>query len=103
MIPELVQAPSDPASLTPGHILIAPRWPTNASFADGPLIVDDALQPVWMGAAAPFSLGQSMSFQVGQYKGEDVIALWQGQFNAGGYGSGRGLLLNSSYDVVANM
>jgi hypothetical protein len=56
-----------------------------------------------MGAAAPFSLGQSMSFQVGQYKGEDVIALWQGQFNAGGYGSGRGLLLNSSYDVVANM
>lgn len=103
MIPEMVQPPTDPASLTPGHILIAPRYPANNTFTDGPLIVDSDLQPVWMGAAAPFSFGQSMSFQVGQYKGEEVIALWQGQFNAGGYGSGRGLLLNSSYDVVANM
>lgn len=103
MIPVMVQPPTDPSLLTPGHLFIAPRWPTNETFADGPLILDSELQPVWMGAAPPFSFGQAMSFQVGQYKEEEVIALWQGQFNAGGYGSGRGLLLNSSYDVVANV
>lgn len=103
MIPEIVQAPSDPNALTPGNILIAPRWPANNSFSSGPLMLDNTLQPVWDGTAPPFNYGQSMSFQVGQYKGEEVIALWQGSIQGGGYGSGRGLVLNGSYDVVGNM
>ena len=98
-----MQPPSEPSSLSPGVILIAPRWPANESFASGPLIVDADLQPVWDGTAAPFNYGQSMSFQVGQYKGQEAIALWQGAIQGGGYGSGRGLVLNGSYDVVANV
>jgi hypothetical protein len=44
-----------------------------------------------------------MAFEPGMYKGEEVLALWQGQFFGGGYGDGHGLILNSSYDLVANV
>ncbi len=40
-----------------------------------------------------------MQYAVQQYKGESVITIWQGSFNAAGYGSGYNLLLDSQYKV----
>jgi hypothetical protein len=44
-----------------------------------------------------------MAYSVQQYQNKPVLAIWQGQFNAGGYGSGYNLLLNETYQVVGNV
>jgi hypothetical protein len=67
------------------------------------LIVANDGQIVWDGTAEPFNFEQAMAFEPGMYKGQDVLALWQGQFFGGGYGSGYGLVLNESYGIVANV
>jgi hypothetical protein len=43
-----------------------------------------------------------MTFQVVNYKNEDHILLWSGDFQLGGYGNGRNLILDRTYAVVAN-
>ncbi len=53
---------------------------------------------MWDGA----EFGEAMSFTPTSFRGESVIALWQGQFFAAGYGNGRGLVLDRSYSVVGN-
>lgn len=44
-----------------------------------------------------------MAYSVQRYQEKPVLAIWQGQFNAGGYGFGYNLLLNQSYEVVGNV
>lgn len=46
---------------------------------------------------------QTMAYSVQQYQNKSVLAIWQGQFNSGGYGYGYNLLLNQSYQVVGNV
>jgi hypothetical protein len=93
----------NPGALTPGSLFFCPRLPTDPAFSPGPLIVANDGQLVWDGTAEPYNFGQAMAFEPGTYKGEEVLALWQGQFFGGGYGNGYGLILNASYDVVANV
>lgn len=81
----------------PGLLFLAPR---GASVeAPGPYIFDGDGTLVWDGS----ELGQSMSFTPKTYKGMPVLALWQGDFNGNGYGMGHGLLINESYQIIANM
>ncbi|TRM57804.1 ASST-domain-containing protein [Schizophyllum amplum] len=63
----------------------------------GPLIIKQDGTVVWSGAeyAAP-------SFHIEEYKGEDHIILWKGDFQVGGFGYGNWLVLNNKYEVVAN-
>lgn len=56
---------------------------------------------MWDGALDGFT--QTMAYSVQQYQNKPVLAIWQGQFNAGGYGFGYNLLLNQSYQVVGNV
>ncbi|KAI4525730.1 hypothetical protein K525DRAFT_190844 [Schizophyllum commune Loenen D] len=63
----------------------------------GPLIIKQDGTVVWSGAEYA-----SPSFHVEKYLGEDHIILWQGEFQVGGYGYGRWIVLNSKYEVVAN-
>lgn len=80
-----------------GHIFIAPRGTSVEKVGAYIFTADGDL--VWDGS----SYGQAMSFTPFMYKGQPVIALWQGEFNGNGYGMGHGLLINQSYDVIANM
>jgi hypothetical protein len=56
---------------------------------------------VWDGSLDGYT--QTMAYSVQEYQNKPVLAIWQGQFNAGGYGFGYNLLLNQSYQVVANV
>lgn len=63
----------------------------------GPLIIKQDGTVVWSGAEYA-----SPSLHVEKYLGEDHIILWQGDFQVGGYGYGRWIVLNNKYEVVAN-
>ena len=86
--------PQDPS---PGYILLAPRGPNVTR--PGAVLLDWSGGLVWDGA----EYGEAMDFSVQTYLGNQVIALWVGQFNTGGYGQGHVLLLDQTYTVVANM
>lgn len=95
--------PENPDDLTDGSLFLCPRSPSNPDFADGPLIISNTGEVIWDGTAEPYNFGQGMSFEPALYMGQQVIAFWQGQFFGGGYGDGYGLILNSSYGVIANV
>ena len=95
--------PENPENLTQGSLFFCPRNPGDPNFVDGPLIVKNNGEIVWDGTAEPYNFDQSMSFEPGSYMGQNVIALWQGTFFGAGYGDGYGLILNTSYDVIANV
>lgn len=84
-------------SLGAGYLFIAPRG--TSVEAPGAYIFSGDGELIWDGS----EFGQAMSFTPKMYKGQPVIAMWQGEFNANGYGMGHGLLINQSYQVVANM
>lgn len=44
-----------------------------------------------------------MLFITTKFHGEDHILMWQGEFRAAGYGFGHYLLLDSAYNMVANL
>ncbi|KAE9404723.1 hypothetical protein BT96DRAFT_813147 [Gymnopus androsaceus JB14] len=83
-------------SLSSGYIFSAPR---GASVVQqGAAIYDQAGSLVWDGSV----YGQTLAFSVVTYLGEPHIILWTGTANASGVGSGYNILLDSSYEVVAN-
>lgn len=96
-------APKNPQELSPGNLFLSPWSFADRSFIDGPLILKNDGQLVWDGTAAPYNIRGAISYEPGTYKGKNVIGLWQGAFFPGGYGSGYGLVLDSSYNVIANM
>ena len=93
----------NPESLTQGSLFFCPRNPGDPEFRDGPLIVKNDGEVIWDGTAEPFNFDQSMVFEPSLYMGQNVLALWQGTFFGGGYGDGYGLILNTSYHVIANV
>lgn len=93
---QLAANDSTEGHLSDGFLFIAPRG-TDVEQA-GALILDQNGTVVWDGS----EYGSTMLFIVTQYHDEDHILLWQGEFRAAGYGFGHYLLLNSTYDVVAN-
>ena len=47
--------------------------------------------------------GQTMSYEIFTYNGSQVIAVWTGSFNGGGYGDGYGLIVDNTYKVIATV
>lgn len=80
-----------------GHLFLAPRGKDVKK--GGATIFNWDGELVWDGS----EYGEAMSFAPFKYQDQDVIALWQGEFNSNGYGSGYGLVLDQSYSVVANV
>src|SRR4029077_6350379 len=71
----------------------------------GPLMVDQDAEPVWF---RPISSGQTSSawatnFQAFNYRGEPVLAWWEGQVLATGLGQGQAILLDRGYREVATV
>jgi Arylsulfotransferase (ASST) len=67
-------------STEPGYIFLAPKKVFGArerpGLQSGPLIVDDAGEPVWF---APTGRATATDFRVQQYQGRPVLTWWQGR------------------------
>ncbi|WVQ98406.1 hypothetical protein IAU59_005529 [Kwoniella sp. CBS 9459] len=83
------------------YLFLAPRG-TDVTDLTALILTRDG-EVVWFGAAPEFGYAQSMAFQTGYHKGEQVIAIWDGQFNAAGYGNGFGIILDQTYKPIANL
>jgi hypothetical protein len=87
-----------------GYTFLGP-W---ASGGDqpGPLMVDQSAEPVWFN---PVSSDPSVTdlwgtnFRPWTYRGQPVLAWWEGTVAHGGFGSGQGVLVDSSYQEVARV
>ena len=90
--------------LDDGYMFVGP-W---ASGGDqpGPLMVDRDAEPVWFN---PVSFNPAASnlwgtnFRPWQYRGQPVLAWWEGNVAHGGFGQGEGVLVDSSYQEVARV
>ncbi|HEY4411693.1 MAG TPA: arylsulfotransferase family protein [Gaiellaceae bacterium] len=80
-------------SPAPGHLFLAP---SSGPGQHGPLIVDDALQPVWF---HPTGL-PAMNFRAQTLHGEPVLTWWQA-LPGGGLGRGVHVIADASYREIA--
>lgn len=80
----------------PGYVFLTPA---NGAAPDGPLIVDDAGEPIWVG---PRLAPNVTTFGLFEYRGAPVLALWEGT-GVTGYGYGDYVLLDTSYQEVARV
>lgn len=77
----------------PGYLFLAP---SSGPGQHGPLIVDDALQPVWI---HPTGL-PAMNFRAQRWHGEPVLTWWQA-LPGGGLGHGTHVIADASYREIA--
>ncbi len=73
--------------------------PDNGSGTDGPLIVDDAGEPVWF---RPDTGTQVANLQVTEYRGQPGLLWWEGTTN-GGIGSGEIVIADATYQEIARV
>ncbi len=73
--------------------------PDNGVGTDGPLIVDDAGEPVWF---RPDTGLQVANLQVSEYRGQPVLLWWEGTTN-GGIGSGEIVMADATYQEIARL
>ncbi|AAW45977.1 hypothetical protein CNBJ2300 [Cryptococcus deneoformans B-3501A] len=85
--------------LPSGYLLLAPRG-SDVETPTGIIYTNDG-EVVMYGKE--FGIGQTMSFSVGTYQGNQVITTWGGQFYGNGYGNGFGLIYDQNYNLVANI
>ena len=84
------------AAVAPGLVFLTPN---NGANKGGPLIVDNAGEPVWM-LSVP---GKSVAdFRVATYRGQAVLVWWEGAVN-GGIGSGECVISDASYREIARV
>jgi hypothetical protein len=90
--------PGDPNGflfLAPGPISL------EGSKQYGPLIVDREGEPVWF---RPLGQGlEATNFQTAQYRGEAVLAWWEGKVLPTGYGQGEVVIADHSYREVSRV
>ncbi|OXM76964.1 hypothetical protein C364_05475 [Cryptococcus neoformans Bt63] len=87
------------ADLPSGYLLLAPRG-SDVETPTGIIYTNDG-EVVMHGKE--FGIGQTMSFSVGTYQSNQVIATWGGQFYGNGYGNGFGLIYDQNYNLIANI
>lgn len=90
------------AGTDPGYLFLGPGPVSlKGSQQFGPLIVDSAGRPVWFRPLAPGL--QVTNFARWQYRGEPVLAWWEGKIAQTGYGQGEVVVLNRAYREVARV
>jgi hypothetical protein len=95
---------TSPADLDKGYMFLGP-W-SSGGDQPGPLMVDRHAEPVWFN---PVTDDQAVShlwgtnFRPWVYRGQPVLAWWEGYVAHGGFGQGQGVLLDSSYRQVARV
>lgn len=107
--PSVVQVRRRGRGTPPGLIMLTPAPATSFDHAafpreavqNGPLIVDDAGQPVWF---APTPNATVAALQVQRYRGEPVLTWFQGEIVfPPGYGRGEFVIADESYQPVATV
>jgi hypothetical protein len=86
------------ANTSPGYVLVDPSWGTGSQA--GPLIVDNAGEPVWFHPLPGDTLATTLRVQT--YAGRPVLTWWEGrevQF----YGQGEAVIADSSYRELARV
>ena len=66
----------------------------------GPMIVDNLGDLVWF---QPLKSGAATNLQIQQYRGQPVLAWWEGKVVAPGYGKGECVLMDTSYREIARI
>jgi EmrB/QacA subfamily drug resistance transporter len=105
--PPKIQAdmPTDSAKLQPGYILLANFYDLTAHpmvGQSGPLIVSNALQPVWFRPVPVNVVASDLSLQ--SYQGAPVLAWWQGVITStGATESGEYVVVNQHYQTIATL
>jgi hypothetical protein len=90
----LTRATADEAA--PGYLFMAPK---QGAGRNGPMIVDDEGDLVWFRQLAPHQI--AMDFRVQRYRGEPVLAWWEGRGIDEGYGKGEFVIADDRYREIA--
>lgn len=93
---------STAADADPGYLFLGPG-PVALKGPEqfGPLIVDRGGEPVWF---RPLPAGlQVTNFARWQYRGEPVLAWWEGKILQSGYGQGEAVVVDHAYREVARV
>lgn len=96
--PATVQLSGD-AEAAPGHLFIGPYATDGAQ--PGPLIVDRAGQPLWFRPVS--ETFWATNFRPWNYRGQPVLAWWEGKVLAPGFGQGKGTVLDAAYRPLARI
>ncbi len=100
-----VEAAAAPAALAPGYVLAANFFDlTDGPIAgqSGPMILDRGLRPVWFRPVPKDVVASNLSVQT--YKGEPVLAWWQGVVTStGATESGEIVVVDRNYRTVATL
>lgn len=94
--PPLLDVTVREAALAPGFIFLTPA---NGAPPDGPTIIDDAGELVWM---LPETAKNATDLRVATYRGQPVLTWWEGDNNAG-IGSGAHVVMDASYREIARI
>ena len=80
----------------PGYIFFTPN---NGATPDGPMIVDNSGEPIWI---HPITEQASTDLRVFSYKGAPVLTWWEGTLN-GGNGDGYYVVADARYVEIARI
>lgn len=87
---------------SPGYLTLAPKgYPDDGPGQRGCLLANRMGQPVWF-LPREGENEVPMDFKVQTYRGEPVLTWWQGTVHEG-YGTGKGVIYDSSYRKVAEV
>ncbi len=100
--PPAIEVVSPAGGTSDGLLFLAPfseAPPPDAQY--GPLIVDDAGEPVWF---LPVAKRSAMNLRVQRYRGEPVLTWYEGNVAGGGYGyGGECVIADASYREIARL
>jgi Arylsulfotransferase (ASST) len=95
--PPLIEVATSGPGVDSGLIFLAPfAGPSQY----GPLIVDNAGEPVWFRPSATLS---SHNFRVQRLHGKPVLTWWEGELNENGFYEGECVIVNTSYQVLKRL
>ena len=93
LTPPIVEVAVQSDGVEPGLIFFTPG---NGAGHDGPTIVDEDGEPVWVRPGTGLA---SANFAVGRYQGQPVLSWWEGTLN-GGNGKGEYVLVDNAYREI---
>lgn len=92
----VIEVTRESGTAAPGLIFLTPN---NGLAPDGPMIVDDAGEPVWI---RPNGKQSATNFRVSSYRGRPVLSWWEGTVN-GGLGAGDCVIADTAYREIARV
>lgn len=80
-----------------GHVFLTPG--VDGGHSDGPLIIDDRGDPVWI---HPITTGAATNFRVQQYSDRPVLTWWEGDY-VQIWGQGECVIVDAAYSEIARI